>query len=214
MITRLLICGLIAVAGSASAETAEGVAAAARTFAAPPLVVQVAKTAGTNSWGDLLRKIGTKGEYMRPFGDDNPIATFGLADIRPNVTRETGIPHKSDYINLWGATDPETNKFHPNFVTLVSEDWQALKDQSKKPEVLEGCANAKCFYIDQWLFTVELDGSLRRRGDKYSFSHLYVIENSDGRVFDSGAIQPFASDDQGKAKFADLLKKWHAFEAK
>ena len=213
MITRLLISGLIAAtAACASAETLESLAAGARTFAGAPTFVKAAKTADSNSWTDLLHKIG-QGEYSRPFGDDNPIGTFGLADVRPNVGRETGTPHKADYINLWGAVDQD-NKFHPAFVTLVSEDWQLLKDQSSKPEVLEGCKNVKCFYIDQWQFTLELDGSLRKRGDKYAFSHLYVIETTEGRVFDNGAVQPFATDDQGKAKLAGLMKQWHAFAAK
>lgn len=213
MNTRLLICGLIAVlAGSARAESPESVvAASARTFAAPPSLVFVSKTAGASTWSDLLHKIG-RGQYAKPFGDDNPIGTFGLANVRPNVTRDTGTPHKADYINLWGAIG-EDEKFHPAFVTLVSEDWQALKDQSSKPDVIEGCKNSKCFYVDQWLFTLELDGSLRKRGDKYVFSHLFVIENTDGRVWDSGAVQPFATDDQGKAKLATLIKQWHAFEA-
>src|SRR5437879_1661886 len=134
MITRLLIFGLAAVASSARAETPE-VAAAARTFAAPPAILRIVTIGETNTWTELLHKTG-KGEFTKPVGDEDPRGTFSLADIRPNVGRETGTPHKADYLNLWGMVDPD-NKFHPAFVTLVSEDWQAFKPaHSSKPDAL------------------------------------------------------------------------------
>lgn len=159
------------------------------------------ETAATHPWTALLHKIGTSGTYSPP---NEPLpATFGLQAI---VGSETSY-HTSDYVNLWGALD-NAGKLHPSEIGIVSENWRAFKPEDGSDESSrKNCVpSTKCIYVDQWIYSLNPDGSLRR------FEHFDTVRD----ITDSGVVFHVedleTSQAQGKAKLDALLSFWYQFE--
>lgn len=137
-------------------------------------------------WRKVQNKACLKGAY-RPADGMIP-ATMGLEDIKGG-RQET---HVSDYVNLWGWTSGE-DVFAPDHATFVSEHWVLKGDR---------------FHIDQWILWSDLEGKLTR------VMHGYLVEDVDGRVYDSGGYPAELGDPATKEKHAALLAMWASFEPK
>lgn len=152
-----------------------------------------------NDWQALIHRIGEKGEYFEPSGEIGP--RFELKDIRGPER----APHRAEYIDLWGGLSG--GRFFPAYVRLVSEDWRAFKpSDSDSPKTRERCSKETCLYIDQWIFTLKLDGSIM------DFLHDGDVENPGMDVIESLWFRP--TEGEGKTELGRLLSAWYRFEPK
>ena len=136
-------------------------------------------------WSALVAKIRAVGAYT-PSNGDIP-ATYGLEDVRG----PKDAAHLANYINEWGYTDSH-GVFQPGEVTLVSEYWSIPADGN--------------WHIDQWLFRLNVDGSISSR------AHITLVETRDGQVLGDDAEQLKDGDPRVAAKYDTLLDNWKTFQ--
>jgi hypothetical protein len=132
-------------------------------------------------WKASFEKACAKGVYSP--ADGMIPATLGLE--RQDGSRQT--THLSNYLNLWGGVAGD-GLFYAYEAGVVSEDWVLQSDG--------------LFHIDQWGFTLETDGAPR------SVRHSWLVENLEGRVFDSGGHPAELGDAVVKAKLEELRLMW------
>ena len=147
--------------------------------AAPSVRCRLEAGAG-GVWRGVFEKTCRDGRYS-PMDGMIP-ATFGLESQR-GPREQT---HYSDYVNLWGGLGPDG--FESYEASLVSEAW-----------VLEADGR---FHIDQWIFKLNMDGSVR------GAMHGGLVEDPQGRVYDSWTDPAEAGDPKFKGKHDALLALW------
>lgn len=192
------------VRGKITVVLISAVCASPRLFAgamrAPELPIDVhfaVASATPNGWQLLLHKIGKDGEFFERSGDIS--ARFELK----NIHGPERAPHRADYIDIWGDVDRQ-NRFHPGYVRLVSENWRPFKASDPQNErTKERCGKESCLYIDQWIFTLDLDGKV------FDFIHDATVENSGMDIFESLYFRP--TDREAKATLAPLLTAWDRY---
>lgn len=136
-------------------------------------------------WDAVLGKVLEYGVLTEADGPYIP-AGRGLADL----SAPKDEPHTANYINAWGYLNAE-GVFSPSYVTMVYEDWFRNQEGNWR--------------IDQWLFSLDLDGSPVR------VSRGYLVETPDGQVLDMHSEQLDPAGQEAGNKREDLLWKWEAF---
>ena len=133
-------------------------------------------------WQALVDQASNKGQVM-PFGDGmelHYLAKFDPAD--------TQGPHNAAYFSVVGVRDSD-GVFHPLNISLVDENWQITDGN---------------WWIDQWIFQGDLDGSLVKTG------HSRIVETPKNIVLET---KDFPTQPVTDSRSLDLwgleLSRWH-----
>lgn len=178
MLTRVIVGCLLSLPGAGRAQTASGTAApaqAGQAGAMAPGSMQVE----AGPWRELLVKIIKHGADQTEYVE--------LNDVRGDERGD----HTAGVISVWGEPSG-AGGMSAYKVEIVHEDYKIGANGV-------GSGN---FYIDQWTFTLNMDGTLNR------YSHGFLIEDLNRDHPRLGSLPPTGA----RAMLQSLLSGWYRYK--
>ncbi|HSI04783.1 MAG: hypothetical protein ACAI38_16680 [Myxococcota bacterium] len=149
--------------------------------AVSPLPRNEAPAVAPAGWETALANIASHGT----------LADYGQFGTYKGIEQTEGSrdgTHQRYFAGQFGFVDT-AGQFHGGNTQIIAEDWQ-LRDDGR-------------YYVDIWRHIVSPQGELLRS------EHAYLVENQNGRVFDSGSrpMQP----GEAAANLTSQMPRWVTF---